>query len=234
MISKLRRIFLAAFIFSAVSFTPAFAQSDALKSAYDEVVETAGKVSPKVSLQKVIEFLSAQVQDAKNSLALLRGLNEDQGRQRQALVRFLNEAELYLNNIDLENTEVKIAVEELKDWREQAFNPQLKKVSEFLLVFQARGVLNTAETRALKIRADLERLSDLKIIKKDKPQNLLNEANLLLVSAEDLWGKAEKMLYAEDTEDSDIRETISGVAVKIRLAYKKFLEISQLVRDSLK
>ena len=204
----------AVFVLSTMFVNLAGAQSEAPKS---------------VSLEQVIERLINQATDLKKSLVNLKNLSDEDGVLRQEYIQFLDEALDYYQSFEVtpDGLNVRTLAAQLKNKRGGEFGDQLKKIADFLLLHQIRSILVTAENRFLRIRNDLERLIDLKVLKRDKAEFLLNDAHLLLVAANDLVEQA-------GLEDADTRGLLSDAISKIKLAYKKFLEIANLLKEALK
>ncbi len=249
MISILGRMKLVALGVAAVNFlvaTPALAwelaprasaQSDAVKSALDELESPDHELTPLEQFLGVLDVLGAQITDLEKSLIALKGLGSDQVAQRGEYLLFLEEAVSYLTALrldtEVEEVDVKFLADDLRTWKEESFDPWVQEILDFSLVFQAEAVLRTAELRYLKIRSDVERLSDLKILTGNTADFLLTEARLLLTSADSLLDKAEALLEEGD-EDGQSRKLVSAAIGKIKLAYRKFLDISYLVKGSLR
>ena len=132
---------------------------------------------------------------------------------------------------------IKALAAELKDWRDSAVNPEMEKIVEFLLVFQGRGILNTANNRLGLIEEDVQYFQEVKEFNIARVRALLNDSAELLKSAERLQFLAEEVLLAQADpepaqviESPTIRTIISSSLLKIKAAYKNFLEISSLLR----
>lgn len=214
----------------------ASAQSEAVKTALETLDNQEIELSPRDQLRGVLGVLMAQIDDLKAGLLSIKGLNEAQLEKRGEHLDFLKDAAGFILalQIDAESADVKFIAEELQEWREEVFNPGVKNIVDFSLVFQVQSVLRIAEARYTKIHSDVGRLEDLKILKDRRARSLLNESRLLLTSAADLRNQAGELLLVGEEEDGQIRQLLNGAITRVRLAYKKFLEISQLVKESLK
>ncbi len=223
-------------VFAAELIPTASAQSAAVQSAVDQLSDKASTLSARDKLKGVLEVLMTQIGDLQKSLASLKGLDDGQEGQRNQYLNFLNDASQFITalQIDAETADVKFLAGQLQDWREETFNPEVSRIVDFSLAFQVRSVLTIAEVRYLKIRSDVNRLMDLKILKDNKAQNLLADVQLLLTAAADLRSQAESLMTADGGHDNEIRQLLGASIAKIKLAYKKFLEISQLVKEALK
>lgn len=237
MIPKTIGIFLPVFIFSTIFVNLAGATSgepQVLALSMGEPQVLAQSETPKaISLGKIIDSLIGQATDFRTNLEGLKGLSKKQEVLRQEYLKFLDETLDYYQSLEVnpDGSNVKILATELKDKREGELGAEIKQISDFLLIFQVKAVLKTAENRFSRIRTDLERLIDLKILNQDKAGFLLNDAHLLLVSADELIGQAESNF---GTADADTRGLLSEAIGEIKLAYKKFLEISNLLKEALK
>ncbi len=222
-------------VFAAEIIPTASAQSEAAKATLGDLEDGANKLSAREKLKGILEVFMAQINDLQKSLSGLKVLDEDQSAQRDEYLNFLDDAAKYITalQIDAETADVKFIAGQLQGWRESFFNIEAPRIVDFLLTFQVKSVLKVAETRYLKIRSDVGRLMDLKILKDNKSQVLLAEARLLLTAAADLRDQAESLLTAEGDHDKEIRGLLNDSITKIKLAYKRFIEISAEVRKVL-
>src|SRR3989344_2768475 len=153
----------------------------------------AEEISPTQELAKIISVLAIQADELNKGLNQLKNLSENQEFIKTNHANNLKAIVLYYQSLKIneDGSNVKDLASEIKENRQEIFNPQLKRASEFLLAFQTKSVLKTAESRFLKINTDIDRLSGLEILEKSKPQILLNEAHLSLVAADGFVEKAE-------------------------------------------
>ena len=210
------------------------AQSEALKSALKEVSASVNNESGDKALKKVINFLSLQIDDLTKSLNAIKGISAEQEAIRQDFLDFLNESAKYLDGLVVgSGSDIKALANEINNWRENAYNQRVNKITEFLMVLQTKSLLKTADTRLVKIGSDLARLRDLKILKDDKAQFLFNESNILLVAAGDLTNQAELQLSTTtiimDERKPGVRDLVFKALTKIQQAYKRFIEISGII-----
>ena len=210
------------------------AQSEALKSALKEVSASVNNESGDKALKKVINFLSLQIDDLTKSLNAIKGISVEQEAIRQDFLDFLNESAKYLDGLVVgSGSDIKALANEINNWRENAYNQRVNKITEFLMVLQTKSLLKTADTRLVKIGSDLARLRDLKILKDDKAQFLFNESNILLVAAGDLTNQAELQLSTTtiimDERKPGVRDLVFKALTKIQQAYKRFIEISGII-----
>ena len=210
------------------------AQSEALKSALKEVSASVNNESGDKALKKVINFLSLQIDDLTKSLNAIKSISAEQEAIRQDFLDFLNESAKYLDGLVVgSGSDIKALANEINNWRENAYNQRVNKITEFLMVLQTKSLLKTADTRLVKIGSDLARLRDLKILKDDKAQFLFNESNILLVAAGDLTNQAELQLSTTtiimDERKPGVRDLVFKALTKIQQAYKRFIEISGII-----
>lgn len=217
------------------SFLPFFILMGLLGgSASAADVPELGSDEPSVILEKIVALLVAQADDLKKGLTSLKNLSPEREALKEEHLDFLEEILDYYNSLEITEANVKELATELIDRRESVHSEKLREISDFLLVFQAKSILGVAENRFVKIHSDLNRLIDLKILEEDKPRALLNNAHLLLVGAAELIGQSESLISTTTKARLEIRDLISEAVVKIKSAYKKFLEISSLLKESLK
>ena len=166
MISIGLKIRLAAATVAAITLlgaaAPALAQSEAVKEAVKDL-EQSEILSPKETLLGVVSVLRLQIGELDKGLSVLRGLNNDQLEERADFYAFLEEAEEFLLAVELgaETGDVKLLAEELQNWRDEILDPRSEQIINFILVFQTKAILRTADIRYLKIRSDIARLEHL-------------------------------------------------------------------------
>ncbi|GEM_PF-3796246 len=231
-------IFLSFFIFSIIFVNLAGAVSG------EPQVLAQSEAPRTITLEDVIERLVNQAADLKKGLQGLKNISKEQELLRQEYLGFLEETLNYYQSLEVnpDGSNIRFLAAELKEKRAGELGAEIKRISDFLLIFQTKSILKIAESRFLRIKNDLERLIDLKILKPEKAGFLLNEAHLLLVSANDLIEQAESAAQAlgEPRSDGSGREfenprsLLSEAIGEIKLAYKKFLEISNLLKEALK
>ena len=178
--------------------------------------------------------MSLQIDDLTKSLNAIKSISAEQEAIRQDFLDFLNESAKYLDGLVVgSGSDIKALANEINNWRENAYNQRVNKITEFLMVLQTKSLLKTADTRLVKIGSDLARLRDLKILKDDKAQFLFNESNILLVAAGDLTNQAELQLSTTtiimDERKPGVRDLVFKALTKIQQAYKRFIEISGII-----
>ena len=121
---------------------------------------------------------------------------------------------------------------EFKDWREN-YNAGLKKIINFILVFQEKATLKTANARFDKITGDLNKFKSSKIIKTEQLRILLNEAADHLKEAQLLNDQAQILFISKDSNQIEIRSLIEDAFTNIIAAYKSFFKMSALLKEML-
>lgn len=233
--TKMAAAIVAAMTFLGAVAPAAFAQSEAVKDAV-KTLEESEELSPKDTLLGVVSVLQLQIGEWERGLSLLKGLNNEQLEERLGFYNALEEMGEFLTAVELgaEGGDIEALAAALEEWKAEVFDPQTEQIVNFLLVLQTKSVLRTAEARYLKIRSDVERLQELKILTGNKVPGLLKDALLLLTAARDLTEKAEAAYYDPESDSEEVRKLANGAISKIRLAYRKFIEISNLVYEALK
>lgn len=150
----------------------------------------------KEALEKIFNLTLLENQDLKDKLAATQNLNGDQKKIQKALLGQLAENENAYkemrNRLETIETvkEVKQSAVDFKNWRAAVYNPKVEKIVSFTLAFQQKNALETAANRLEKIKADLKKLEDAQIIKKEDTASLLKKAGASLNEAENLNKKA--------------------------------------------
>lgn len=222
MINILRKTSVLFFLFLFFTGSPAFA---------------AEELSPVQELENIIGILISQAENLNKSLSQLKSLSEEQLAISEDHQDNLGAMVSYYESLKIEEdgSNVKELAAEIKENRQEIFANQLKKASEFLLVFQTKNALKTAEYRLARISSDIDRLAELEILSKSKPQFLLNEAQLSLVTANGFIEKAEFWVSTTtENEEINIRDLTGRAVARIRTAYKKFFDVSNLIKEALK
>ncbi|TSC89557.1 MAG: Uncharacterized protein G01um10143_47 [Parcubacteria group bacterium Gr01-1014_3] len=229
------------------------AQTDALKSAIQNATDSVNKakeaedpLAHKQALQKIIDSSIIRTNEFIGRLTLLRGLAPGYEELRDAHAASLRSFVQHYNAVlsklgELEDVDsIKALAAELKDWRDSIVTPEMEKIVEFLLVFQGRSILNTANNRLRLIEDDVQYLQEVKEFNIARVRALLNDAAELLKSADRLQLLAEEVLLAQaDPEPAQviqsptIRTIVSSSLIKVKSAYKNFLEISGVVRAAI-
>src|SRR3989344_673799 len=253
-----------------------YAESD-LKSALKEVAGKVEEISElkkneslsaeekekkelqvrKETLEKIFDLTLLEDQDLKDRLTAPQNLSDNQKKSQDVLLGQLAENENAYKEMRgrLETIEtikeVKQSAADFKNWRNTVYNPKVEKILSFTLAFQQKNTLETANNRLVKIKSDLKKLEDAKIIKKEDTSALLKKAGANLNSAGALNKEAEnlaadilmkeffpnkpKAVLADPEEAqlnlSEVKELIEDSLNQIKTAYRIFIEIGKLVRE---
>jgi len=213
------RILTAIFI-GVILITPYLsrAQSAALKSALNVVVqesalvETEDPEAKQTLILKVLNLSSLEATELRNNLKNLGELEETYAESRDQFLRELDSILDYCESFkdvladDLNLEEVMAVGDAFKDWRETNYEGEIKKIVDFVLVFQQDKTLKIAENRLEKTSKDLA---------KNKTSRIKNEASRLLgqikSSLEDArnFNETAKALFlpVEELDDSSATTT---------------------------
>jgi hypothetical protein len=210
-----------------------------------------------------------EVSNIKTKLEKLPDLEKD-SKEKELKDKFIEELtnyEIYYkeqgNNLDsliansedneTLNEDLKKAIIELKNYRENIYNPRFQKMVEFLILFYSADVLQITQTRFDKISNDISKLEKLGLIKTgysessmEKAAQLINDAGVLQIKAKALILNQDipKKETADNTEEiigdgkepipePTPRELIETSLNKIKSAYDIFLQISKDIRKTL-
>lgn len=201
------------------------AQSEAIKSARQEVVESLDELngakeeilSPaekekrelalkKSALQKILTLSILETENIKEKLFSLKDkdikaeflvFREQLIENLDSALERFRETEDSLEN-DLELSEVEMIAGDLSDWRDASYAPESKKAIDFITVFQNKSILKTADQRFGKISAELKKIKS----GKQTRQPALNQAAQNLKEARELQDRAMSLLatYLPKTE----------------------------------
>lgn len=169
----------------------------------------------KEALEKIITLSLIETENLVLKLSTLELSSENQVAIKDRFVEILKNNEVYSKELgeeikeeNLSLDDVKNLAQEYKDWRDENYNKYIKKITVFLLTFQEKQVLKTAETRLEKIMSDLKKLEDLKIIKKDDTLKFITASTKNLANAQILNSKAEEKIML--AIERDILEVASS------------------------
>lgn len=245
-------IFFKIFIFPVILFSiflfssSTFAQSSELKSANQEVAETESVEARQKTLIKVIGHSIIETRVLIKQLAGFRNVPPPYFQLQNLLFDNLENFLVYQKNFlagvaedRWELDDIKKLAADFKVWREEVYGPELRKAVDFILVFQAAGILRTADARFNNISLDLRRLRNSKIVDASALQLLLAAAGEDLRQAQFFHGLASSLLLgylpatttAATTTPADsaatVKSFIEALLIKIKIAYQKFLLMSR-------
>ncbi len=197
------------------------AQSDSVKSARSEVVKSAEKLevidksgevltkkeaatqeflATKEALSTVVDLSLAEVKDIEKSLdELKKGLEDTYALKRIVFLEELNNYEDYLGETasdikdSIDKSEIQVIAKSFKIWRTEAYEPEIKKMIQFTIVFQTKNTIKKADERISKITTDIKKIKTLRL----KPgiiESFLLQASGHIKIAKELEREAQDLL----------------------------------------
>ncbi len=157
----------------------------------------------KEALEKILDLSLIETKNLTDKLNSLELSSDDQIAIKEKFIEILSnntqfstdlKSKINQDSINLEG--IKAMAQEYKDWREVNYNPYIKKITVFILTFQEKQVLKTANTRLDKIMSDIKKLEDLKIIKKDDTLKFITNSTKNLSDAQILNNDAETKIVS--------------------------------------
>lgn len=155
----------------------------------------------KEALDEIANLSLLEIKNLEDKLNSLEFTSDIQNQIKDRFLEILGNNRKYsedlktkLSGENLTLTEVKNLAQEYKDWRDQNYNNYVKKLTVFILSFQEKNVLKTANTRLEKIITDIKKLETTKILKKEDTWNLIESAMKSLTNAQVLNTNAEKII----------------------------------------
>ena len=253
----IRSLLILTLIILSVPRAGVFAQSPELQSAKKDVVESIQKLaedqdspeSRKATLIDVVEFSIIETNDLIKKLSALKIPDGNYGDLRSVLISdlkdLLDELDFFLEEaleVELDLDKIKEVAEGFKEWRE-VYSVEARKTLEFLLVFQMGNILKIVDSRYSNIADDLHRFRNSTVINVALLQPIFDSAEIDLKQAKQLYqeGLTQLFQYLPDDENfadgveqpiqikKDIPTLMSGVLLKIKSAYQKFINMSRMV-----
>lgn len=217
--------------------------SDDLKTLKEnDDLETDEKTSQEISLRKeaLLKILNLSSSETENLIKVLESLdlNEDQQETRDHLIYRLQRHLIYYEKFKQEMPanfslkDLKLLAKGLQFWRKNHYSRDLPLATNFILVINEQKILKTGDARLEKIIADLNRLEELDLLKKQDFNSLLDNARANLKNAWALNKKAEQLILDFKNQDG-AKLLIQASLQEIKNAYKEFLEISKKVKQLL-
>jgi hypothetical protein len=228
-----------------------FAQSEDVKSAREEVMKSADKlteVKEAIDLspeEKEVEKLSAK-KDVLLKVIALSTLETETVREKLETItdipeEFVSLHASLLKNFDAftvhfaklkESTEsaeelllIQTIAGDLKLWRETMYDIEIKKALEFILVFQNRDILKTAGERFEKVSLHVTKV---KLLQSGIAQLLLNQSKENLDEAQNFMNQAWEILR------SYISQEIEGLGgLQEELIKEELKEIEDIHEESI-
>ena len=192
----------------------------------------------KAAFKNILDLAAAESNNLKNKLIDLEGLDEQFVELKDQYLKELgNHGNYYESvNVNLEKETALVKIKELatqfRDWRKIVYHPSLQKIINFLLIFEGRDVLQTAENRFNNVSADFKKVSGLEVIKNSPLANLLIEAGESLDKAKKLQSAAELVILK--ASDNDIQKLVEDEIEKIKEVYGYFIQMSDWVKKASK
>ena len=208
------------------------------------------------------------VEAVRLSVAEINGLKENLSKNKPAEAKlklkaasffsYLDEAAAYFESAgikaggltDLEK--IKTLAGELKDYRENNYNPRLQKIVDFFLWLQIDNLISAAETRWQKINLEIKKFEKYELIDPGAFSADMENAQKYLAGAKEISREAGKMiietnldelnpplsdadaiekLSAEPAIKPSVRELLGNSLKNLRSSYEIFVKIS---RDAIK
>lgn len=231
----------------------AIEQNKELSIEEREQLETKAR---KEALYRIFDLTLLEDQDLKDKLSGLENLNDEQEEMRESLLKIFTENENAYDEMkkrleDAETLEdVKQLATDFKNWRKAVYDPKVKKIIAFTLVFRQKAILTITQSRFTKIASDLKKLENTKLISEQDTAEYLKKAADNIKKAEELNQKTLELIKlseenattttdllkksdGEEEEKPEAKELIEESLNNIKSAYQNFIEISGIVRKKL-
>lgn len=230
------------------------AAKEAVQQSYDKLVEVQGEqtLTPEaqakqeleaftVALTEVVQFTITETESLSQRLLALKNLSVEVVKLQSDYLKVLEEFLIYQRDFLVKITpqasiagltlvEIQQLASDFKDWREEIYDPEIKKIVGFLLVFKGSDLLVIATSRFNKITSDLRLFQNSKLIQVDLLMPALEQAGGYLKEASKLNQAVIKSLLATSTDPVETNRLVEQVVGFIKSAYGKFLEMSSLVK----
>jgi hypothetical protein len=162
----------------------------------------------KEALGKITGLSLVEIKNLEDKINSLDFGSDAQNKIKDAFLEILDKNKKYSEDLKTKTDSDKLTLEEVKnlaqeykDWRDENYNKYIKKLTVFILTFQEKNVLKTANTRLEKITADLKKLENAKIIKKEDTWKYIDSAMKSLTNAQIFNSNAEKMIITAIEKD---------------------------------
>ena len=139
--------------------------------------------------------------------------------------------------------QIKSLAQEIKDYRDNTYNPQIQQIVNFLLLFYNEDVLKIANTRLDKISADIKKLEKLGYVKTGAFANELKLAAQTLSDARALLEEAKNAVLSPPKPEEETtlevqlpvepNKLVESSLNKVKSTYDTFLQISKSLRKIL-
>lgn len=214
------------------------------------------------TLQKVIELSKREIEDLNERLSELRieelvadDFTFDPVESKDGFEQMLGTFDYYFTEAErrllaAQNiADIKKIASDMRAWRENVYNPGVRKLLSLGLVLQDRAAIKTASLRFDKILADLRKLKSAELITLESLQPFITDSGASLKKAKALNEDATNILFRllrekpgmlADNGDASVitpHERIANLAdqslAELRIAYKKFMELNMAVKKML-
>lgn len=214
-------------------------------------------------LTKAIDISIEEAKDLKTKLGDIKENEEQKADWVKKSIEKLDEIISYyqsqkkiIEKNEFESIDdVKNLAQEVKEWRQENAKKPIAEIHEYFLLREQRSAIDTAETRYIKIKADIEKLERLKM-NVEEAKKLLERSygkiresrDYLTIANNAFWNKVlteeksvmktlatdEKTDTSIEKEDTKTQELVKDSLGKIKEAYQVYIEISNSVRKLLK
>ncbi|MDO8443220.1 MAG: hypothetical protein Q7S81_03140 [bacterium] len=178
----------------------------------------------KEALGKITNLSLVEIKNLESRINSFNFKSDAQTQIKERFLEILDNNKKYSEDLkvktesdELTLEEVKNLAQEYKDWRDENYNKYVKKLTVFILTFQEKNVLETANTRLEKIMLDLKKLESAKLIKKEDTWKYIDSAMKSLTNAQIFNSNAEKIIIGAIEKDiiniaTSTPEIITGIA----------------------
>ncbi len=172
----------------------------------------------KEALEKILSLSLIEIKNLEDKINALNLSSKDQLAIKEKFLEILESNKQFSTELNskiekdsLTLEEIKNFAQEYKDWRDSNYNKYVKKINVFILTFQEKQFLKTADTRLQKIMSDLKKLEDLRILKKEDTSSFIEASMKNLTTAENLNKDAETLITS--TIKKELLETASSTTI---------------------
>lgn len=197
----------------------------------------------------ILALTLANEKVAELTLSLENREFDENGRENElknSFLESLSEYGLYYSTT-LEGAETLTTLEdtqtlaqEVKDYRDTIYSPEVENIVQFILVFYSEDVINIASERFEKISEDIETLESLGLIEKDKFNNQLGDVSSLLEEASNLRNEAKDMILAaphnedEAITTDEVIEASTTAEMEIPTGTETDVDEENIITDTIK
>ena len=126
------------------------------------------------------------------------------------------------------NDDAKALAEELKNYRDTTYNPEIKKIANFIILFYDADIVKIGKARLNKISGDISRLEKLGYLKTGVFADKIQKAQALLDDADKLQQEAAAIILAVPEE---VDETITEGATQANTATEQIADTASTTTD---